>query len=202
MVTFAMMVNYHVSVSVTAFVTPVTLNVTRQGSWISFVADEEMIDCNLGGTIAPSNGTVDCTKKNSPGSLCTYRCQDGYSLDGPAKTTCMNAGTWSPNNFPRCISKSEFLNSHPTKCNIFDGANISNSVDECRLDLPDPENGIVTCSQAKEYKSVCRFYCDQGYSLGLDPIYNQVTLSNRTLPNPIHFWTKRIFQGPVWFTKW
>ena len=69
-------------------------------------ADEEMIDCNLGGTIAPSNGTVDCTKKNSPGSLCTYRCQDGYSLDGPAKTTCMNAGTWSPNNFPRCISKS------------------------------------------------------------------------------------------------
>ena len=53
---------------------------------------------------------------------------------------------------------------------------ILNLVDECRLDLPDPENGIVTCSQAKEYKSVCRFYCDQGYSLGLDPIYNQVKI--------------------------
>ena len=165
---------------------------------MSFLADEEMIDCNLGGTIAPSNGTVDCTKKNSPGSLCTYRCQDGYSLDGPAKTTCMNAGTWSPNNFPRCISKFLFFNSSITKSNCkCQNDNLGFLVDECRLDLPDPENGIVTCSQAKEYKSVCRFYCDQGYSLGLDPIYNQVTLSNPTLPNPIHFWIKRIFQGPV-----
>ena len=93
---------------------------------MSFLADEEMIDCNLGGTIAPSNGTVDCTKKNSPGSLCTYRCQDGYSLDGPAKTTCMNAGTWSPNNFPRCISKSEFLNSRLPENKIVDGDNNPN----------------------------------------------------------------------------
>ena len=93
---------------------------------MSFLADEEMIDCNLGGTIAPSNGTVDCTKKNSPGSLCTYRCQDGYSLDGPAKTTCMNAGTWSPNNFPRCISKSEFLYSRQPENKIVDGGNNPN----------------------------------------------------------------------------
>ena len=50
------------------------------------------------------------------------------------------------------------------------------SVDMCKLDLPDPENGIVTCSQAKEYGSVCRFYCDQGYNLNLEPIYGQVIL--------------------------
>ena len=36
--------------------------------------------------------------------------------------------------------------------------------------LADPKNGIVTCSQAKEYESVCKFYCDQGYTLAMNGV--------------------------------
>ena len=53
-------------------------------------------------------------------------------------------------------------------------------VAQCDMPLPDPKNGIVTCSQAKEYESVCKFYCDQGYTLSMggeadeDKLYEQV----------------------------
>lgn len=47
-------------------------------------------------------------------------------------------------------------------------------VQRCQLDLPNPANGIVTCSQGKEYGSLCRFYCDQGHISNKEEIYGQV----------------------------
>ena len=54
-------------------------------------------------------------------------------------------------------------------------------VAQCKMALADPKNGIVTCSQAKEYESVCKFYCDQGYTLAMngvsdtEKLYEQVS---------------------------
>ena len=42
------------------------------------------------------------------------------------------------------------------------------------MDLPNPQNGIVTCSQGKEYQSICRFYCDQGHIISPDEMFSQV----------------------------
>ena len=59
-------------------------------------------------------------------------------------------------------------------------------VAQCKMELADPKNGIITCSQAKEYESVCKFYCDQGYTLSMNgdtsigKLYEQVSCDSFT----------------------
>ena len=43
-------------------------------------------------------------------------------------------------------------------------------VAQCEVAIADPKNGIVTCSQENEHGSVCKFYCDQGYTLAMNNI--------------------------------
>ena len=43
-------------------------------------------------------------------------------------------------------------------------------VAQCEVAIADPKNGIVTCSQENEHGSVCKFYCDQGYTLAMNGV--------------------------------
>ena len=64
------------------------------------------IDCPVGGTVHPDNGTASCTKSNKPTSVCHYSCVNGYYVkDGPDKISCTSSGKWSPPSYPRCSSK-------------------------------------------------------------------------------------------------
>ena len=38
-------------------------------------------------------GKVQCTDK-TPGSQATYTCDDGYTLEGKSKRTCLSNGNW------------------------------------------------------------------------------------------------------------
>ena len=58
------------------------------------------------------------------------------------------------------------------------------------MPLPDPKHGIVTCSQAKEYESVCKFYCDQGYTLSMNGVTDVFKLYEQV---KTHMWLSLAF---------
>ena len=64
------------------------------------------------------------------------------------------------------------------------------SVAQCSMPLPDPKHGIVTCSQAKEYESVCKFYCDQGYTLSMNGVTDVFKLYEQV---KTHMWLSLAF---------
>ena len=70
-----------------------------------FSDNTPQIDCPIGGTVHPDNGTASCTKSNKPSSVCHYSCVNGYYVkDGPDKISCTNSGKWTPPSYPRCSS--------------------------------------------------------------------------------------------------
>jgi len=52
----------------------------------------------------PSNGRVKCSDFSNFGSKCTFRCDDGFSLQGSQVTRCTKDG-WSNTRAPSCKSK-------------------------------------------------------------------------------------------------
>lgn len=50
------------------------------------------------------NGTLDCTKSNSYGSVCIVECDNGYNVKGSKSVTCSSKGDWVTTNgdLPSC----------------------------------------------------------------------------------------------------
>lgn len=100
------------------------------------------------------NGQYKCEQdKMLYGTQCSYECDKGFEMKGPATFTCTenkgdSIGSWLPKpGFPECIVR-------------------------CNPERTDPENGKVTCKNAPEYadkeeknykKSKCTFICDSPY---------------------------------------
>lgn len=98
---------------------------------------------------APENGRVTCSNGNLFGSVCTYVCNKGYYMRGPAasilkrnllKTECLDSLTWSVEE-PTC---------EPIKC---------------QPEFDDPVSGSVTCTNFNFHRSTCTFKCDKGYKM-------------------------------------
>uniref|UniRef100_F7AJJ2 Uncharacterized protein n=1 Tax=Ciona intestinalis TaxID=7719 RepID=F7AJJ2_CIOIN len=93
----------------------------------------------------PLNGGISCTADNAIGSVCTFHCNAGYSVNGSAVSTCEDNfdgdtdGVWS---------------STPPTCYLV----------SCDLQPP-PTNGGVLCTEAHNVGSVCTYDCDAGYAL-------------------------------------
>ena len=52
--------------------------------------------------VAPPGGKMECTKNNIYGSVCSFSCHNGYSLEGSVSRICeingtMSVGVWTGN---------------------------------------------------------------------------------------------------------
>ncbi len=92
-----------------------------------------------------SMGYVSCSHQNLYGSMCTIRCTNGYSIAGGQNMrTCKSNRMWSGTK-PSC---------RPIQC-------------------PDPYPNLpdssTTCTDGRNYNSICFFTCQPGYSLLSSP---------------------------------
>ena len=79
--------------------------------------------------------------KKAAGSTCTFECDDGFAVEGPAETLCLDNGMWSDGDTARCVQQ------------------------ECSIDLMDieVEHGQVACNDLNAYGSTCSILCHQGF---------------------------------------
>ncbi|XP_039261561.2 sushi, von Willebrand factor type A, EGF and pentraxin domain-containing protein 1-like [Styela clava] len=120
---------------------PSTTTCIRNGKWSA-----PLPECVVSVTTCPSleesleNGLVECTVKNQVGSICNFKCVEGYKLDGRNKTMCKSSLEWD-DELPLC---------RDIRC-----SNIKTDFDK----------GFVKCTNGNRYSSVCRFYCQPGFKL-------------------------------------
>ncbi|XP_066270976.1 P-selectin-like [Branchiostoma lanceolatum] len=107
------------------------------GTWSANAPDCNAVKCpNL---IAPANGSLNPTDANTYLDAVTFRCDQGYELDGSTSATCQADGTWS-SSIPTCNTMA-----CPT--------------------LTAPVNGSLSPTGVNTYLDVVKFSCDQGYEL-------------------------------------
>lgn len=94
------------------------------------------------------NGTISCTQNNSFASLCRYRCNQNFIVDGNLFRTCEANGSWTGTE-PKCIERRE--------CSAL----VANS----SLLQVGQVNGQVLCPFSRQYGSRCTVVCPTGYSL-------------------------------------
>nr|XP_039248480.1 sushi, von Willebrand factor type A, EGF and pentraxin domain-containing protein 1-like [Styela clava] len=88
----------------------------------------------------PKDGRIKCTDQYMVGSLCTFSCDFGFSIQGSKATRCTGETGWtSP--VPECIRT------------------------QCAPIMTAPDNGSVVCTNINFGASTCRFKCDYGYYL-------------------------------------
>ncbi|XP_076818198.1 sushi, von Willebrand factor type A, EGF and pentraxin domain-containing protein 1-like [Clavelina lepadiformis] len=91
----------------------------------------------------PVNGVQDCSDAINEGSTCRFACDQGYSLQGPVASTCVDDG--DGNVFGVWTQPPPF-------CTPI----------TCPPPLDAPENGAVVCSSGINLNSECRFSCNEG----------------------------------------
>ncbi|XP_008059541.1 P-selectin [Carlito syrichta] len=95
-------------------------------------------------------------------SQCSFRCPEGYQLNGPSKVECLASGIWTDKP-PQCV------------------------VAQCPS-LNTPEQGSMTClhpEKAFQYQSSCSFSCEEGFAL-VGPEVVQCSASGVwTAPTPV-----------------
>lgn len=88
---------------------------------------------------AVSHGSVDCSDDNFYQSTCTFKCDEGYRMNGLPVTECTERETWS--------------RPAPT-CTIITCSPLSTLA-----------NGNTGCDHEANYGSQCAFTCNEGYEL-------------------------------------
>ncbi|KAM9848909.1 P-selectin [Aulostomus maculatus] len=95
---------------------------------------------------APAHGSLVCSDPHGPfqfGSQCKITCEEGFVLNGTAKTECTSSGQWS-REIPICPARS------------------------CTLLADIPQHGRMNCSHPHSpfsYGSHCDFECNEGFWL-------------------------------------
>ena len=91
------------------------------------------------------NGIYNCTGPQVTGTVCTFHCDHGYGLVGPAERECLSNGMWSES-----VSSCEILH-----CD----------------ELEDPENGTIVLPCFTRLDTACRILCSTGfYTTSNNPI--------------------------------
>ncbi|XP_076808931.1 P-selectin-like isoform X2 [Clavelina lepadiformis] len=89
----------------------------------------------------PRNGQMQCVDENKVGSICHFRCDKGFNLEGSDTSTCMPSETWDAK-APVCKPILRCLPSHTA-----------------------PVNAEVQCTKHNLESSQCTFSCKPGYTL-------------------------------------
>ncbi|XP_039252424.2 E-selectin-like [Styela clava] len=87
----------------------------------------------------PENGQMFCSDKRYYGSVCAFRCDEGYQRNGPSHT--------------KCISKNKLVDEEP-QWNLETPVCNKAGCPEIRL-----QYGITTCSDENRIGSICKFTC-------------------------------------------
>jgi len=106
-------------------------------SWTGIKTTCTIITC--GPLSSPGHGYSDCSAGDRYNSICSFTCDEGYTLEGSNDRTCGSDYMWS---------------GKVTNCNLV----------ECST-LYTPNNGRKVCSDSSNYFSTCRFSCDIGYRI-------------------------------------
>ena len=114
------------------------------------------VDC--GDLSQPSNGQISIPA-TTLGSMATYSCDPGYTLDGNASRICGSDGQWSGSQ-PSCSGEWSLLTVKHTPCCI---CNIFLTAVDCG-DLSQPSNGQISIP-ATTLGSMATYSCDPGYTL-------------------------------------
>ena len=115
---------------------------------------------NCGGLSSPSNGQISITDTTF-GSIATYSCDPGYTLDGNTSRICQADGQWSGSQ-PSCNGEWYLL---IIEQNMYVSCYILYSfiAIDCG-DLSAPSNGHISIT-ATTFGSVATYSCDLGYTL-------------------------------------
>ncbi|XP_045199207.2 uncharacterized protein LOC123553574 [Mercenaria mercenaria] len=107
-----------------------------------------------------TNGNSSCTNRNSRYSVCSFSCNNGYSLNGTGSAECQENGTWSyGDNIPQCIA---------VTC---DGPIVVNDTD-IEVTCSNSSDGNDTSTDS-EFGSVCWMHCPNDFLL-----INDILLEN------------------------
>jgi len=108
---------------------------------------------DLYGLLKPANGDMKCTDGNKIGSVCTFRCDDGYKVTMPSQSTCLPSLLWSTSS-PVCEKEIDDTCAH---CRTLDQIYISTGC----LD------GSLACDTCPIYARSCfdvkKHMCQSGY---------------------------------------
>nr|CAB3265951.1 E-selectin-like [Phallusia mammillata] len=123
-----------------------TTTCQQNGEWTVSKPTCQRVTCEKQ-DVEIGNGLSVCSDSNFYGSTCTFACDEGYLLIGPARVTCQDNFIWStPPSFCEQIT-----------CE--------------KQAYNDFENGDAECTDSNIYGSSCAFTCDDGYFLtGQDTI--------------------------------
>ena len=107
------------------------------GTWTGVPVHCTQASCGL--LPSPRHGSVLCSDGGTFGSVCTFTCDQGYSLVGSEERACEADHAWSGSQ-PYCLQVT------------------------CAVLVP-PANGYLSCSSGNLYNSICSFSCKSGFSL-------------------------------------
>lgn len=117
---------------------------------------------------APTNGIFNVNEGSSLADINSFKCNDGFNMEGERKLTCLDAdndgkGEWTavPPTCRRMWLSVFFLNTEYLQ-NL---QNISCIEIVCEPKLVVPAKGSVDCSEGIKYGSTCVFQCSFGYFL-------------------------------------
>ncbi|XP_076824928.1 uncharacterized protein LOC143470589 isoform X2 [Clavelina lepadiformis] len=115
-------------------------NVDLQTCWSKIqVPDEKLKGCVQYPKV-PEYCMMQCKGNNEPGTVCTFKCNQGYHMAGESKLTCLSDSTWD-HPVPKCQMKT------------------------CPPLRAPPVKGGVACSNGVKLRSRCRYHCLPGYGL-------------------------------------
>ena len=140
------------------------------------------------------NSEVTCSDGNSVGSVCEYKCHEGFTLEGSSATHCMKTpfGTRWSSETPICVPGEVISHFDPwsicqNSANSYkrsflwlrfavSSANAHKAIPltikfltgpeviACEGFLDEPENSDVICSDGSSVGSVCEFSCHLGFA--------------------------------------
>ena len=125
---------------------------------------------------APENGEISVSGL-TPGSVASYSCLPGFTLEGVTLRTCQTTGIWTFD-APVCVGESLYLPLQEKRFSsgafaqteLFNVNEISNTLWLCVCtevrcpQLPDPVNGEVVLS-GNTPSSTATYFCNSGYEL-------------------------------------
>nr|CAB3266734.1 sushi, von Willebrand factor type A, EGF and pentraxin domain-containing protein 1 [Phallusia mammillata] len=102
-----------------------------------------------------TNGGMECSEENLFLSICEFRCNSGYEMEGSSSSVCQANKSWTAP-MPDCYKIS------------------------CPRSYLELENGETDCTESNRFGSVCSYSCDSGYEMAKQDINSSLCTETKT----------------------